>query len=64
MDEADKAQQQNEILDRAHLEQSRRDTGGAVATGECLFCEEPLPSGLRWCGPECRDGWQREADRG
>jgi hypothetical protein len=43
MDEIDKLQAHEEILHRAHLEQSRRDTGDAIATGACLFCEEPLP---------------------
>jgi hypothetical protein len=63
MDDVDKLQRHEEILHRAHLEQSRRDTGDAIATGECLFCEAPLPAGMRWCGAECRDDWQREQDR-
>lgn len=29
------------------------------ATGYCLFCEEPLEDGRRWCDAECRDDWQR-----
>lgn len=29
------------------------------ATGECLFCGEPIEEkGRRWCDAECRDGWQ------
>jgi hypothetical protein len=63
MDDIDKLQAHEEILHRTHLEQSRRDTGGAIATGECLFCEAPLPPGLRWCGAECRDDWQKLQDR-
>lgn len=30
------------------------------ATGRCLYCDEPLPDGHRWCNAECRDDWQRE----
>ncbi len=32
-----------------------------IATGYCLDCDEALPAGQRWCGPECRDKWQRRA---
>jgi len=60
MDIADIAQQNEDILHRAHLQQSRRETTTAVATGRCLFCEEPLPPGLRGCGSECRDDWERD----
>jgi hypothetical protein len=60
MDIADVAQQNEEITQRVNLEQSRRYTADAVATGQCLNCEEPLPAGMRWCGAECRDDWQRD----
>ena len=30
------------------------------ATGSCLFCDEPVGEGRRFCGPECRDGWDQE----
>lgn len=35
----------------------------AKATGQCLYCEEPLPEGRRWCNAECRDEWEREQNR-
>jgi hypothetical protein len=60
MDIADQAQQNEDITQRINLEHSRRFTVDAVATGQCLSCEEPLPPGMRWCGAECRDDWQRD----
>jgi len=60
MDIVDTAQQNEEIMHRASMQQSRRETTAAVATGECLFCEEPLPPGVRWCGAECRDDWEKD----
>jgi hypothetical protein len=30
----------------------------AEATGACLFCDEVLPEGRRFCGPECRDAFE------
>lgn len=35
----------------------------AEATGCCLYCEEPLPEGRRWCNAECRDEWEKEQRR-
>jgi len=34
----------------------------AVATGKCLYCEEPLPAGVRWCDNDCRAEWEHERD--
>ena len=39
----------------------RRPTGPR-ATGWCLWCEDFVSGGLRWCDAECRDPW--EAYRG
>jgi hypothetical protein len=30
------------------------------ATGLCLYCDEPAADGRRFCGPECRDGFEVE----
>lgn len=35
----------------------------AVATGYCLYCEEELSDGRRWCNAECRDDWEKEQNR-
>lgn len=56
-DEADIAQAKSE-LELAAILASRLPEGPAP-TGECLFCGEPVCPGRRWCGPECRDDWQR-----
>jgi len=54
-------------IDRGcELEEMYRDAALAVrkptghrATGECLYCGDPVEQGRRWCGPDCWDGWQR-----
>lgn len=56
-DEADLAQAKNEH-ELAWL-LARRLPEGPAPTGECLWCGEPVASGRRWCGLECRDDWQR-----
>ncbi|MDR3088105.1 MAG: hypothetical protein LBU45_09210 [Azoarcus sp.] len=32
---------------------------GPKATGRCLWCDEPLEDGRRWCDSDCRDDWER-----
>lgn len=41
---------------------SYRAPEGPAATGVCLdpYCGVPLADGRRWCGPECRDNWEKE----
>lgn len=36
---------------------------GPAATGHCLFCDEVVADDHRWCGIECREGWEKEARR-
>lgn len=36
---------------------------GPEATGFCLYCDEPVAPGLRWCNAECRNDWQAEENR-
>ena len=55
-DAADRAQAVIE-MERAAAIRRRREEG-PEAIGECLWCQEPLPDGRRWCGPECRDAWE------
>ena len=61
MDVADIAQSAAE-----RLEEAARRFGpgghlapGPLATGYCLWCEEPLEGGRRWCDSDCRDDWER-----
>jgi hypothetical protein len=56
-DVVDLAQKQQEMLDRCTF--AARKPAAPKATGFCLNCGEPLPEGERWCGPECRDDWER-----
>lgn len=44
---------------RAH-----RLPAGPAATGSCLWCDEPVASGVRWCSSDCRDDWERRARAG
>lgn len=38
-----------------------RSAGPEVeATGTCLFCDEPVAEGRRWCSAEHRDNWERQ----
>lgn len=41
----------------------RSSPQGPAPTGECLFCEAPLPRQHRWCDPHCRDAWQADERR-
>lgn len=41
------------------LARKRRAPEGPAAIGRCLFCDEPLPDGRRWCDAGHRDAWQR-----
>jgi len=61
-DECDRADMINTVLNRVAMHNQRRrvdEMARVVAIGECLFCEAPLQPGLRWCGKECRDDWER-----
>jgi hypothetical protein len=55
MDEADAAN--DRIEQEEELRRRAQPVGPeAVATGACLFCEEPTAG--RWCDLRCRDDWQ------
>ena len=57
MDIYDQAtERENQERERALL---IRRPDGPLPTGWCLYCETAVPAGYRWCGPECRDDWQR-----
>jgi hypothetical protein len=32
-----------------------------LATGACLYCEEPVEEGVRFCDATCRDGFDKTA---
>jgi hypothetical protein len=56
MDDADMAQERIEREEKLRLK--ARAPEGPTAVGYCLFCSQPLRSGLRWCDAECRDAWE------
>lgn len=64
-DEIDRAQERD-LQYQADMEIDRQyraaQQPGPVATGECLYCGEPLPDGARFCNADHRDGWQHEQD--
>lgn len=60
MDAADRADVDEERLLAASIAAIRDRTATALYTGQCLYCEAFIAAPRRWCGPECRDGWERE----
>ena len=63
MQDHDRADIINDLMDKVALQNQKRRSNALreklLPIGECLFCEEPLPPGLRWCGVECRDDWEK-----
>ena len=53
----DRATEREEMDREAALK--LRKPEGPKATGYCLECGEAVEDERRWCGPECRDSWQR-----
>lgn len=63
-DELDLASEREQIARDCAIAAARHSVS-LTAAGRCFYCDEPVVTGLRWCGPECRDGWQvdQEAER-
>jgi hypothetical protein len=61
--EGDEAAKVEELLLKVDLINAlNKKVDSPTATGECLFCYEPLTDKRRWCDEFCRDDWQREQD--
>lgn len=61
-DDIDRAQERD-LQYQADCELERRyqaAKSGLAATGECLYCGEPVAGGRRFCDAECRDAWDHE----
>jgi hypothetical protein len=63
-DDTDRAQERD-LQYQADMELERRYQAAKAeaalqATGECLYCGEPLTDGLRFCDPDCRDAHDHE----
>lgn len=56
MDISDTATQHEEL--RREIALRTRRPEGPQETGHCLFCDEPLQPGQRWCDATCRDDWE------
>lgn len=61
MDDADRAEQRiEEVMDDALAAVRRAQEHRVTAIGVCLYCGEPLPSPMRFCDADCRDGFDHE----
>ena len=50
---------EREEMDR-EIALALRKPEGPQPTGACLWCDEPVEEGRRWCiGVECRNLWER-----
>ncbi len=38
-----------------------RKPEGPKPTGRCLWCDEPVEEGRRWCDAGCRTDWERRS---
>lgn len=62
MDDADIVTAREERFGPAQIAASKKPPGPA-ATGFCLYCDEPVMEGDRWCSADHRDAWQKEQTR-
>lgn len=60
MDDADRTAERMEVEARARLTQ--RKPIGPVATGRCLWCDDVVGDGVRWCCAACRDEWSKSCE--
>lgn len=58
MDDFDRASEFEAL--RRRLALAYRKPDGPAPCGHCLFCEEAVPAGARWCNKDCREDWERE----
>lgn len=58
-DDVDRTQARAEI-EATYLAAASRKPAGPPPNGRCLYCNEPLADGRRWCDADCRDEWQAD----
>ena len=58
MDDADITGERAEFYHLSDLERSRKPEA-PKASGYCLYCEDPVPPGSRWCDTDCRNDWEK-----
>lgn len=54
----DNSQEVTELFLEASLKNSRKPV--EKATGYCLFCQEPLPQGQKFCDIDCSIDFEKE----
>ena len=60
MDELDLAAHQEQLATEIAIARARRPAVELLATGQCLWCGDELQeAGRRFCGPECRDDFDK-----
>jgi hypothetical protein len=59
MDEADRASDREEA-DRDRALKAARSIHSLPSIGACHWCHSPVEE--QFCGPECRDDWQKQQD--
>lgn len=60
MDEIDIAQETTERNLAHAIRKAQTAAAEAKPRGRCLFCEEAIWKGWRWCDSQCRDDWEKE----
>ena len=62
-DEVDIANEKNELY-LAIAQRNRHAFAPVIkATGKCLYCDDSVLNGNRWCDVRCRDAWERGQKR-
>lgn len=61
-DVVDDAQAISDRLHDARIQKLREqaDKQTVKSTGRCLYCDEELQDGRRWCDADCRDIWEKQ----
>jgi hypothetical protein len=58
-DEIDNGQDREDIGLAYAIRMASAQPLAAKGTGRCLWCDEPVPPGVRWCRVACRDSDQK-----
>jgi hypothetical protein len=58
VDESDMATEREMLDTELAIKRVRMANSALPLTGFCYNCDEPLPSGLRFCNADCRDDWE------
>ena len=59
VDDVDQAQEKMDIGLAYAIRMASIQPMAAKGTGRCLYCDECVPEGARWCDCTCRDAFQK-----